>query len=285
MTTGHDRHDRPDRMPRVRDTGLGPDDLGTPYLRFERRGPLGYVIVDRPDARNALTSAMYLGVRLALDLVERDPELHGLVITGTGDVFIPGGDMTGRHDDATHDALAYIGIDVLPFQALRRSRVPVVASVNGLCQGGGLIISLCADVTVASERAVFRAPETLRGVVDVNLAAMLPAHVGVAVARDLLMTGRRVTAAEAVQLGLIARVCPHDELESATLQAAKDLLQAAPDTRSAVKEIMNRRYGTIDEITFAGSLSGPEVVEGFTAFAEKREPSWVPEAFREGKRL
>ncbi|MFM8302933.1 MAG: enoyl-CoA hydratase/isomerase family protein [Actinomycetota bacterium] len=261
------------------------DDLGTPFLRFERRGPLGYVIVDRPEARNALTSAMYLGVRLALDLVERDRDLHGLVITGTGDVFVPGGDMTGTHDDATHDAIPFIGIDVLPFQALRRSRVPVVASVNGLCQGGGLIIAMCADVTVASDRATFRAPETLRGVVDVNLAAMLPVHVGVPMARDMLMTGRRLSATEALQAGLIARVCPHAELESATLQAAKDLLMAAPQTRAAVKEIINRRYGTIDEITFAGSLSSAEVLEGFAAFAEKREPNWVPEAFREGRRL
>lgn len=262
-----------------------PDDLGTPFLRFERRGPLGYVIVDRPEARNALTSAMYLGVRLAIDLVERDPALSGLVITGTGDVFIPGGDMSGRHDDATHDAIGYVGIDILPFQSIRRSRVPVVASINGLCQGGGLIIALCADICVASDRATFRAPETLRGVVDVNLAAMLPAHVGVANARDLLMTGRRITAAEAAAMGLIARVCPHDELQVATLQAAKDLLMAAPDARSAVKEIMNRRYGTIDEITFAHSLSSAEVVEGFTAFTEKREPDWVPAELREGKRL
>ena len=262
-----------------------PDDLGTPFVRFERRGPLGYVIVDRPEARNALTSAMYLGVRLAIDLVERDPDLHGLVITGTGDVFIPGGDMSGRHDDATHDAIGYVGIDILPFQSIRRSRVPVVASINGLCQGGGLIIAMCADITVASDRATFRAPETLRGVVDVNLAAMLPAHVGVANARDLLMTGRHLTAAEAVRMGLIARMCPHEELEAATLQAAKDLLMAAPQTRAAVKEIMNRRYGTIDEITFATSLSGPEVLEGFAAFTEKREPSWVPDAFREGRRL
>jgi len=263
----------------------GPDHLGTPYLRFERRGPLGYVVVDRPQARNALTSAMYLGVRLAIDLVERDPDLHGLVITGTGDVFVPGGDMTGTHDDATHDAIAYMGIDILPFQAIRRSRVPIVASINGLCQGGGLIIAMAADICVASDRATFRAPETLRGVVDVNLAAMLPAHVGVAHARDLLMTGRKITAVEARQMGLVARVCPHDELEAATLQAAKDLLMVAPQTRSTVKEIINRRYGTIDEITFAQSLESAEVIEGFTAFGEKREPTWVPEQFREGKRL
>lgn len=266
-------------------TAEGPDHLGTPYLRFERRGPLGYVIVDRPQARNALTSAMYLGVRLAIDLVERDPDLHGLVVTGTGDVFIPGGDMTGTHDDATHAAIGYMGIDILPFQAIRRARVPVVASINGLCQGGGLIIAMASDICVASDRATFRAPETLRGVVDVNLAAMLPAHIGVANARDLLMTGRRITADEAQRMGLIARVCPHDELEAATLQAAKDLLMVAPRTRSTVKEIINRRYGTIDEITFAQSLESAEVVEGFAAFGEKREPTWVPEQYREGKRL
>lgn len=261
------------------------DDLGTPYLRFERRGPLGYVVVDRPQARNALTTSMYLGIRLAVDLVQRDPDLHALVITGTGDVFIPGGEMSGRHEDATFDAARYMGLDILPFHTLRVSRVPVVASVNGLCQGGGLIIAMAADVAVASERAVFRAPETLRGVVDVNLAAMLPVHVGVAHARDLLLTGRRVTAAEAQQMGLIARVCAHDDLEAETLRAAKELLQGAPRTRNEAKRIINSRYGAVDEMTFAASLESDEVVEGFAAFTEKREPAWVPEAFREGKRL
>jgi enoyl-CoA hydratase/carnithine racemase len=261
------------------------DDLGSRHLRFERRGPIGYLTVDRPEARNALTSAMYFGIRVAVDLVNRDPGLHALVITGTGDVFIPGGEMAGRHDDATIAVPEHIGIDVLPFQAIRRSRVPVIASVNGLCQGGGLIIALCADIAVASERATFRAPETLRGVVDVNLATLLPNHVGVALARDLLMTGRRVTAAEAERMGLIARVCPHDDLEDETMRAVKELLQAAPNTRAEVKRLINARYGAIDEMTFEASLMSGEMQEGFAAFREKREPSWVPEAFREGKRL
>src|SRR5688572_9373327 len=77
------------------------EDLGTEFLRFERRGPLAYVTVDRPQARNALTSAMYFGIRIAVDIVNRDPDLYALVITGTDDVFIPGGEMSGRHDDGT----------------------------------------------------------------------------------------------------------------------------------------------------------------------------------------
>ena len=92
------------------------DDLGTPYLRFERIGSVGWCTVDRPEARNALTSAMYLGVRRAVDLVNTDPDLAALVITGVGDVFIPGGEMSGRHEDGNQELIDAIGVDVLPFR-------------------------------------------------------------------------------------------------------------------------------------------------------------------------
>ena len=261
-------------------------DLGTPHLLMEQRGPLAYVTVNRPEARNALTTAMYFGIKLACDRVNADPDLHALVITGTGDVFIPGGEMSSRHTDGTFGIEPYLGgVDILPFHTLRSSVKPVIASVNGICQGGGLIIAMCADLCVASDRAVFRAPETLRGVVDVNLATLLPNHVGVALARDMLMTGRRVNAAEAERIGLIARVCAHDDLEAETERAARDLLKAAPRTRAEVKRLINSRYGAIDEITFHLSLHSEEIVEGFAAFTEKREPNWVPEDYRTGERL
>jgi enoyl-CoA hydratase/carnithine racemase len=261
-------------------------DLGTPHLIMEQRGPLAYVTVNRPDARNALTTAMYFGIKLACDRVNADPDLYALVITGTGDVFIPGGEMSSRHTDGTFGIEPYLGgVDILPFHTLRNSVKPVIASVNGICQGGGLIIAMCSDLCVASDRAVFRAPETLRGVVDVNLATLLPNHIGVALARDLLMTGRRVNAAEAERIGLIARVCAHDDLAAETERAARDLLKAAPRTRAEVKRLINARYGAIDEITFQLSLNSDEIVEGFAAFTEKREPTWVPEAYRTGERL
>jgi enoyl-CoA hydratase len=261
------------------------DDLGTPYLRFERVGSVGWCTVDRPEARNALTSSMYLGLRRAVDLVNNDPGLAALVITGVGDVFIPGGEMSGRHDDGNEELLEVVGMDILPFRTIRNSRAPVVSSVNGICQGGGLIIAMVSDVTVASDRATFRAPETLRGIVDGNLAAMLPAHLGIAHARDLLMTGRRVGADEAVQIGLVSRVAAHDDLRAATLDAVGELLRAAPEARSRVKSIMNSRYGVVDDMSFEISLESDEVVEGFTAFTEKRMPTWVPEEFGTGGRL
>lgn len=259
------------------------DDLGTPFLRFERVGRIGWCTVDRPEARNALTSAMYLGVRRAVDLVSRDPELAALVITGVGDVFIPGGEMSGRHEDGDQELIDAIGVDVLPFRTIRNSRVPVVAAVNGICQGGGLIIALASDIAVASGRATFRAPETLRGVVDANLAAMLPAHVGVAYARDLLMSGRRLSADEACRIGLVSRLVPHDELRQGALDAVGELLRAAPDARSRVKSLINARYGVVDEITFQASIESDEVVEGFSAFTEKRAPRWVPDELGDGR--
>jgi enoyl-CoA hydratase/carnithine racemase len=144
---------------------------------------------------------------------------------------------------------------------------------------------MLSDIAVASDRASFRAPETLRGIVDANLSALLPAHVGIAHARDLLMTGRRVGAEEACRLGLVSRVVPHDDLRQAALGAAGDLLRAAPNARSRVKSLINSRYGVIDDMSFEASLSSDEIAEGFSAFTEKRMPGWVPEEFRSGGRL
>src|SRR3954463_12516121 len=93
------------------------DWLGTPYLRFERHGSLAWCVVDRPDKRNAMTPAMYFGLRCAVDVVNRDPELAGLLVTGIGDVFIPGGDMGGQYDDEWMD-FGVLNMDVTPFDAV-----------------------------------------------------------------------------------------------------------------------------------------------------------------------
>src|SRR5262245_11232609 len=139
------------------------DWLGNPFLRFERQGSLAVVTVDRPHKRNALTGSMYFGIRYAVEHVNDTPELAGLLITGTGDVFIPGGDMSGD-DEGGWPVPRVLSMDVTPFDSLRRSVKPVVAAVNGICQGGGLMIAMLADVAVASDRATFRAPELLRGI-------------------------------------------------------------------------------------------------------------------------
>ena len=258
------------------------EDLGAAGLRFERDGVVAWCTIDRPEARNALTPAMYFGLKRAVRLVNQDPDLAALIITGTGDVFAPGGDLGGRAqpgDSVPPDS----GPDVLPFLAIRDSRAPVVAAVNGICQAGGLLIAMLADIAVASDRATFRVPELLRGIPDATYAAVLPAHVGLAVARDLLLSARRFDALEAQRLGVISRVVPHDQLKEAALQAVREILQTPPMARMHVKRMLNERYGLIDYQTMFWALEeSPEPREGMLAFMEKRSPSWIPAEFSEG---
>ncbi len=148
------------------------DDLGTPNLRLEREGPIAWCVIDRPAARNALTPAMYYGLKRAVRLVNTDPELAALIITGVGDVFAPGGDLGGRTEEGESfpDGL---GHELLPFLTIRDSNAPVIAAINGICQAGGLLVAMMADIAVASDRATFRVPELLRGIPDATYAAAL----------------------------------------------------------------------------------------------------------------
>jgi enoyl-CoA hydratase/carnithine racemase len=160
----------------------------------------------------------------------------------------------------------------------------VVAAVNGICQAGGLLIAMLSDICVASDRATFRVPELLRGIPDATYAAVLPAHVGIAIARDLLLSGRRFDAAEAQRIGLIARVVPHEQLREAALEAVREILQTPPMARMHTKRMLNERYGLIDYQTMFWALAdSPEPREGMAAFMEKRPPSWVPDGLDEAK--
>jgi enoyl-CoA hydratase/carnithine racemase len=251
-------------------------ELGTTKLRFEREGSIAWCVIDRPSARNALTPAMYYGIKRAVRYVNASDELAALIITGTGDVFAPGGDLGGRSEEG-ESVPSYVGMDILPFLEIRNSRAPVISAVNGICQAGGLLIAMMSDIAVASDRATFRVPELLRGVPDAFYAAALPAHVGVAVARDLMLTARPFDAAEAQRLGVITRVVPHDELREAALEAARQVLRTPPDARTHVKRMLNERYGNVDTHTMGwATFYSPEMREGMQAFMEKRQPNWIP---------
>lgn len=253
------------------------DELGTPCLRFEREGSIGWCVIDRPASRNALTPAMYFGIKRAVQLVNADADLAALIITGTGDVFAPGGDLGGRSEPGEEPIPAGVAQDILPFLPIRDSRAPVVSAVNGICQAGGLLIAMLSDIAVASDRATFRVPELLRGIPDATYAAVLPAHVGIAMARDLLLSARPFDAAEAQRLGVISRVVPHDDLRAAAVEAVRQILRTPPEARMHVKRMLNERYGFIDYQTmFAAIEHSDEPREGMRAFMEKRLPRWVP---------
>src|ERR1700755_1172322 len=211
------------------------DWLGTPFLTFRREGPFAVCTLDRPQARNAMTPAMYFGIKYAVGRVEADPDLAGLLITGTGDVFAPGGDMGGG--DGSDNWLTVgsaLGMDVTPFETLRQSVKPVVSAVNGLCQGGGLQIAMCSDMAVVSDRATFRVPELYRGIADTYYSQMLARIIGPVRTRDLMFTGRVLTAQEAADWGMVARVVPHDDLLDAAREGLGRCCRRGPGARRSV---------------------------------------------------
>jgi enoyl-CoA hydratase len=261
------------------------DWLGSQFLRFERRGSIAIVTVDRPHRRNAMTPAMYFGVRYAVDHVNRTAELAALVITGSDDVFIPGGDLGGDQEDSWADLAGLLHMDTVPFEALRNSGKPVVAAINGICQGGGLLIAMLADVAVASPSATFRAPELLRGIADTGYAAVLPGQIGIPRARDMLLTGRSVDAPTALDWGLVTRVAEDGNVLDEAIEVAVQIARSAPSARRTVKREINRQYERMDRMSMEESLFGDEALEGFTAFKERRNPTWVPESLRTSGRL
>ncbi len=261
------------------------DWLGTKYLRFTREGPFAILTLDRPQARNAMTPAMYFGIRYAVTRVHADAELAGLLITGAGDVFAPGGDLGGGGDDDWMQFGSALSMDVTPFDTLRKSSKPVVSAVNGLCQGGGLQIAMCSDVAVVSDRATFRVPELLRGIADTYYSQMLARIVGPVRTRDLMFTGRTLTAHEAVEWGMVARVVPHDDLMPAAREVLAQCCRTAPRARRVVKASLDNYLGLYDRIGMEASIEGEEAIEGFHAFRERRSPNWVHAQLRIDGRL
>src|SRR5215831_4504319 len=250
-------------------------DLGSAHLRARRADGVLRVVIDRPERRNALTIEMYHGIKKACVLAERDPDVDIVVVTATGDTFCVGGEMGGRHEDGPLLDRETDGLDLTPFVQLERCPKLVLMAVNGMCQGGGLVMTLMSDVSVVSDRATFRVPELLRGVADCYLGARLASRVGTARAKYLLFTAQYFGAAEALAMGLVSRVVPHAELDAAVAETVGWIRQTAPRARTLLKRDLNRQLPTIDLPMFAESLAGEEVREGFAAFVEKRPPRWV----------
>jgi enoyl-CoA hydratase/carnithine racemase len=249
-------------------------DLGSPFLQARIDDRVLHVRVDRIERRNAMTQDMYRGVKRAAIRADGDDSIDAVCLTGTGDVFASGGDMSGGSADDPTLAAEHDPTDHFPFRHLERCRKPVFAAINGICHAGGLNLALYSDFSVASERATFRAPELLRGAPDPYIAARLADYVGAGNARYLLFTAAVIDANEAHSIGLVARVVPHDAFDDAVAETCAQLRRLAPRTTSMVKDDIARSLRQPDVRMFHRSIMGPEMREGMRAFVEKRDPVW-----------
>ncbi|MFC7339925.1 enoyl-CoA hydratase-related protein [Saccharopolyspora griseoalba] len=258
----------------------------TDQVRLDVDGGVLTITLDRPKA-NAIDVATSNALYAAFDRLRRDDSLRAAVLTGAGERFFSAGwDLKaaagGEAIDADHGRGGFAGLT--EFFDLDK---PVIAAVNGLALGGGFELVLAADLVVAAEHAEFALPEVTLGMVaDSGGVLRLPNRLPPAVASELLMTGRRMGAAEAHRWGLVNRVVPATGLLDSAADLAQQIVAAAPMAIAAVKEI-TRRTAALDVESayrllrsenlprYRAMLASEDAEEGPRAFAEKRAPNWA----------
>jgi enoyl-CoA hydratase/carnithine racemase len=250
---------------------------------YEIRGAAAWVTIDREDHRNALSPEVVAGLRNAIDLASEDEHAHVVVVTGAGDrAFSAGGDlggMSGEHSRvAQHEARG-----ALPklFQAMQACPKPVLARVNGHALAGGFGLMLACDLVIAADDAEFGTPEINIGLWPYMISAVIQRNVPRKVALDMMLTGRRVTAAEAERWGMVNRVVPRAGLDDAVEQLAGELASKSPLILSLGKGSFYRSQDMSfdDSLAYLQSmltvnLEAEDVAEGVSAFLQKRPPEW-----------
>lgn len=255
-------------------------------VRVDVEGPVLTITLDRPKA-NAIDVATSNALYQAFERFRGDTALRVAVVTGAGGRFFSAGwDLkaaaAGEAIDADHGPGGFAGLTEL-FDLGK----PVIAAVNGMAMGGGFELALAADLIVAAEHAEFALPEVTIGMVaDSGGVLRLPKRLPRAVADEMLLTGRRMTASEAHHWGLVNRVVPADDLPTQARALADQIAAGAPLATAAVKEItratatMNVQAGyrllrSGELSTYNAMLASADAEEGPRAFAEQRSPHWT----------
>ncbi|HEY7927386.1 MAG: enoyl-CoA hydratase/isomerase family protein [Candidatus Dormibacteria bacterium] len=248
-------------------------------VRVERDGAIAIVTIDHPPA-NAISRAVVLGITEAFNSAQADPSCRGLVLTGGGPKFFAAGADISEFGSQGGDNIAQgQGLTL----AMERSRLPVVAAVNGIAFGGGCELTLACDVRIASTAARFGQPEIKLGIIPGwGGTQRLPRLIGRTAAIELLLTGDPIDAARALELGLVSRVVEPDELLSAAVSVARKFAAQAPlalaATKRAIADGLDRPLSEgleAERREFVGLFATEDAREGITAFLEKRPPSWT----------
>jgi len=247
-------------------------DLGSPFVAAEVADGVLRLRIERPERRNAFSQDMYRALKRAAVWADRQPHLDAVCVTGTGEWFAAGGDLS-RRVDVDDVETEWDGTDLFPFRHIERCRKIWVAAVNGVCHAGGVDLVLHCDVTVASDRARFRVPELLRGLPDPYIGARLVAAVGLARARFMIFTAEEIDAATALQIGLVGDVVAHDALGERVASLLDRVRATGPAARAALKRDINGRLPAGDPSLFS-LVPSAEMAEGMAAFVEKRPVVW-----------
>ncbi len=250
------------------------------HILTEVHGRVGLVRFNRPKALNALNLALMQETATALEAFDADPGIGAMAITGNDKAFAAGADIKEMSNASAVDMLTgdYIG----PWDKIGKMHKPVLAIVSGFALGGGCEVAMMCDMILASESAIFGQPEINLGVIPgAGGTQRLVRAVGKALAMEMILNDRRLSAEEAYQFGLVNRVFPKDTYLEDALKLANEIASRAPIALRLAKESINKAY----EMTLAEGLgferrnfyylfSTEDQKEGMDAFINKRSAEW-----------
>jgi len=254
--------------------------MGEPLVLVELDAPIATVRMNRPDSLNALSEGLMEAVVAALVDLDADPDVRCLLLAGDERSFAAGADISEMSGSSAIEMAT--GGRVERWDQIRRLHTPLVAAVSGFCLGGGCELAMTCDLIVASETARFGQPETAVGLIPgAGGTQRLTRAVGKSLAMDMILTGRMLSASEALGAGLVARVVAREAWMTEAERVARQVASRGPVAQRFAKEAVDRSFegglgAGLDferkalHLTFASE----DAHEGLAAFVEKREPRW-----------
>ncbi|SIT80823.1 methylglutaconyl-CoA hydratase [Yoonia rosea] len=253
-------------------------------LDVDARG-VATLALARPEKHNALSQALIDDLTAVAARIAADPAIRVVVLTGQGASFCAGGDLGWMQDQMAGDAAAKrVAAQSLAqmLGAINTLPQPVIGRVQGNAFGGGVGMACVCDVAIAADHAKFGLTETKLGLIPATIGPYVLARMGEAMARRVFMSGRLFDAAEAVDLGVVAKAVPVAALDEAIEAEVAPYLQCAPDAVAAAKAFARTLGPVIDESVIARSIDaliaqweGRSAKEGISAFFERRKPDWA----------
>jgi enoyl-CoA hydratase len=249
-------------------------------IRTETRGQVGIIFLNRPEALNALNGQVMRELVEAMESFQSSAETGALVVTGDEDAFAAGADIKEMADASAVDM--YLADRIGLWDRIRQIKLPVIAAVSGWCLGGGNELAMACDMIVASESARFGQPEINLGVIPgAGGTQRLTRAVGKALAMEMVLNGRRLSAEEAERVGLVNKVVPVERYLDEAVELAQAIAERAPLAIRMGKEMVNNAFETLlrdgiadERRSFYFLFSSEDQKEGMKAFMEKRDPEW-----------
>lgn len=246
----------------------------------ETRGRVGLVTLNRPEAMNAFNFTMTRELMDALEAFDNDDAVGAMIVTGNQKAFAAGADIKQMADKTMQEMSESDSIG--QFGRIRAIRKPVIAAVSGWALGGGCEVAMSCDMVIASETARFGQPEITIGVIPgAGGTQRLPRAVGKAIAMEMVLNNRTLSAAEALGFGLINRIVPIEAYLDEALKLAEEVASRAPVAIRSAKKMVNQAFersledGLSEEKReFYNLFTTEDQKEGMRAFAEKRKPEW-----------